>query len=408
MAEEKKKYVPPKIEIQEKNDKSNFFVRLCYGYVGRYKDTSKMTTREVIDEFLKKRGVSSPKEFFEKAFNRAQENKSSANKGNNDQQQKTGSNLEELKKLLLDDERIDYSRTVTKEAISKVIDCGKNGTAELTCRLFSDDSFGIGAPPLRKRETAFFYEFNKVGFTKSDLLKSGEGYSYEDGEVFYHECWHAIDHNYGDSTDIRSGLSNTYTLSSGKTFQDTLISEFSENVDIRKVKEEYLKDRDSYYKSLGYDRNQIIADYQSIEHQAQVAWSEEFNRSRSWESAEQKARDIRNSEKYIKARELYGKVIREHPAALNRKWGDFSDIISGATKDRVNFGMRHSSSYWKSDANKRGLEAFAEIASAKATNPKSYSLLKKYLPQTVQAFEEIYSKLEKGEIKSNGRPKYQK
>ena len=28
--------------------------------------------------------------------------------------------------------------------------------------------------------------------------------------------------------------------------------------------------------------------------------------------------------------------------------------------------------------------------------------------QTVQAFEEIYSKLEKGEIKSNGRPKYQK
>ena len=54
MAEEKKKYIPPKIEIQEKNDKSNFFVRLCYGYVGRYKDTSKMTTREVIDEFLKK------------------------------------------------------------------------------------------------------------------------------------------------------------------------------------------------------------------------------------------------------------------------------------------------------------------------------------------------------------------
>ncbi len=48
--------------------KNNFFVRLCYGYVGKYKDTSKMTTQEVIDEFLKSKGVSSPREFFQKKF----------------------------------------------------------------------------------------------------------------------------------------------------------------------------------------------------------------------------------------------------------------------------------------------------------------------------------------------------
>ena len=50
--------------------KNSFFVRLCYGYVGRYKDTSNMTTEEVIEEFLKNKGVSSPKEFFEKKFKR--------------------------------------------------------------------------------------------------------------------------------------------------------------------------------------------------------------------------------------------------------------------------------------------------------------------------------------------------
>jgi hypothetical protein len=45
-----------------------FFVRLCYGYVGKYKDTSKMTTKEVVEEFLKRKGVSSPREFFDKVF----------------------------------------------------------------------------------------------------------------------------------------------------------------------------------------------------------------------------------------------------------------------------------------------------------------------------------------------------
>ncbi len=48
--------------------RGNFFIRLCYGYVGRNKDTSKMSTKEVIEEFLKSKGVSTPGEFFQKRF----------------------------------------------------------------------------------------------------------------------------------------------------------------------------------------------------------------------------------------------------------------------------------------------------------------------------------------------------
>ncbi len=48
--------------------RGGFFVRLCYGYVGKYKDTSKMTAKEVIEEFLKSKGVSTPGEFFQKRF----------------------------------------------------------------------------------------------------------------------------------------------------------------------------------------------------------------------------------------------------------------------------------------------------------------------------------------------------
>lgn len=46
--------------------KGNFFVRLCYAVVGKTKDTSKMTMKEVIEEFLRQNGVSSPKEYFQK------------------------------------------------------------------------------------------------------------------------------------------------------------------------------------------------------------------------------------------------------------------------------------------------------------------------------------------------------
>lgn len=45
------------------------FVKLCYGVVGSYKDTSKMTTQQVIEEFLKHEGVSSAEEYFDKTKN---------------------------------------------------------------------------------------------------------------------------------------------------------------------------------------------------------------------------------------------------------------------------------------------------------------------------------------------------
>ena len=64
-----KKYVSPKYEkIENPDSKGNFFVRLAYGVVGSYKDTSSMTTHEVIEEFLNHNGVSTPGEYFKKKF----------------------------------------------------------------------------------------------------------------------------------------------------------------------------------------------------------------------------------------------------------------------------------------------------------------------------------------------------
>lgn len=50
--------------------KGNFFIRLCYAVVGKTKDTSKMTMKEVIEEFLSQNGVSSPREYFQQLRNK--------------------------------------------------------------------------------------------------------------------------------------------------------------------------------------------------------------------------------------------------------------------------------------------------------------------------------------------------
>ena len=51
------------------NSNSYGFIKLCYGVVGSYKDTAKMTTQQVIEEFLRHEGVSSAKEYFDKEEN---------------------------------------------------------------------------------------------------------------------------------------------------------------------------------------------------------------------------------------------------------------------------------------------------------------------------------------------------
>ena len=70
------KYVSLTYErIQNPASKGKFFVRLAYGVVGSYMDTKSMTAREVIEEFLNRNGVKTPKEFFEKKFGKKQEKK---------------------------------------------------------------------------------------------------------------------------------------------------------------------------------------------------------------------------------------------------------------------------------------------------------------------------------------------
>lgn len=171
--------------------------------------------------------------------------------------------------------------------------------------------------------------------------------------VLFHELGHSIDFTYCDgyrkeTTYVqgikiedtpKATLSYCYKTSNGMTLDETLKKELSPSV-----------------------KQQMLSDYKN-----------EISQINDYESRE-------------KAR---------------AKWCDLSDMYEGAggnSRGFANYG--HGRQYWKRSKDKRGIEFFAEAFSAKSSsNQERYELIKKYLPNTCKAFEEIYEKLSKADGK---------
>lgn len=210
--------------------------------------------------------------------------------------------------------------------------------------------------------------------------------------------------NYGDG-DARDTLSTTYKGSSGKTLQETLIEE-TKAVDWNSVKAAIENDIDDYYSKQGLNRKEIMQKAANAVQTAQNIFDSTFKQTNSYFTANNARSDYLHSQEYVDIMADYQK-IRKMPNEIKRKWGDLSDVYSGVTKDRERLAsLGHPRKYWTSDVRNRGMEAFAEIASAKATSQESYNVFKKYLPDVTNLFEEIYTKLKNGEIKQKGRTKY--
>jgi hypothetical protein len=390
---------PPKTNESSGGGSKAFFVRLCYGYVGSYKDTSTMTTEEVIEEFLDKNGVRSPKEFFEKKFKPEQEQKSQPEKPKDIAFTESA---EESRNKMLSSERIRYNTIITKKKLKEVLEIGENGVGEATTRLFNADSFGIDN---ERGSSAYYPVANKISVMGRNFTKEEKGAYQEYGQAFYHECWHAIDNNYNNDVEKdRYGLptstqylSLTHVLSTGITFEDTLIEEYK-TINLSQLKDEVNQAVQSYFKSkYGMSKDEIKETYKALESERSKTWNEKGYEAISgfWNIPENK-----------KIRDAYYDTL-SIPVPVVKMYSDMSDIVSGGTQGRESLVQcGHTMGYWLR-LGSRGKEAFAEVASAKATNPKSYDVMKKYLPNTVKAFEEIYSKLVNGEIKSRGRAKYE-
>lgn len=418
-----KQYVAPEAEIVEVDANDGNRYSLPYGIAkGLGLDTTGMKPREVWN-MLKGRGIT-PENEYEKLKDKAEK----------ELPKEEPKKASVQKELALGSDRMQYSKTLNQERVKRMWEAGTPEMQDTTSRLFNEDSFGIGKAPTSKK-TAFYWAYNKVGYMEAE--DGGENSSYPEGSVWYHEIWHAIDCNYRQFTQeeleekIKSVqaaipmwsyeqcksvaikrlsenyLSDTHKLSTGKTLYETLVDEIKTKLNVQEIVKVHTEEVNQYYKSKGFDRPALVAKYEECKKKAESIRKEVEKKTNSyWEGRAAENAYIKGEE-YQKARTDWLNVQNPYPSAVTRKWGDLSDVISGATMDRVNLGMHHERKYWKESKYKVAHEFFAECASSKATAKESYELLSKYLPDSVKGFEELYSKLQKGEIKSNGREKWQ-
>lgn len=359
--EEKKKKIPA------------WATRLPFGLCKRYGITlpDNATPRDAWNA-LKGRGISR-REVYEKISGKEKPT-GSGNKGVKEEQTKeSGKTVEDL----VASNRIKLSRKADKQGLTNLLNEGDEEVKDTTVKLFFDDSFGYdtkgrGYENFSPNDNHVHCRYVSVG---DDPLKQATS------SAVYHESWHAIDFNYGgiDQKEayeyinrrkseiieeqglpgyikwISSGerqheyaqktrLTHTYVASNGKTFMETLLDETKGKGAkwATEIQERYSADRAAFIKENG-----------------------EEGRKR----------------------------------AIN-KWSDMGDILNGLTRGKVFVCAGHARGYWDKFGDARAAEAFAEIASAKATSPESYAILKEYIPNTVLTFEEIYGKLKSGGIKA--------
>ena len=291
----------------------------------------------------------------------------------------------------------DGRNKLTKKILAKTQEGFKRGTPEmqtLTAKLFKEDHWEM--ENTKYDDDAFFTQIAKNRFTGAivrirnivglSAIEEGGKSIYAPGAVFYHESWHAVSHCYvatGDE-DLHWSLAKNYKLDDGTTFKDALFADTQNK--------------------WGF-ANEALDEFQSESSELARKFSDvtehirrEFKLVGDVESKkEMEAIQIRYREEhpeYIARKQEYDLALGK----LRQKWSDLSDVVSGLIRDEDGIcGAGHDSKYWTSG--NRAEEAFAEVASAKAVNPESYKLMKKYIPRTVAAFESIYNAIKNGKLK---------
>ncbi len=96
--------------------------------------------------------------------------------------------------------------------------------------------------------------------------------------------------------------------------------------------------------------------------------------------------------KYSKSM-AYKAIEREIRALTPFQKADLSDIMEGATREKIQVGWGHGNSYWKNGDWTLATEAFAEMYDSTVTNPESLETIKQYLPKSYELFVEMLGEI---------------
>lgn len=255
--------------------------------------------------------------------------------------------------------------------------------------------------------------------------------NYAQGSAFFHESGHALDYTY-ENNHSKSWSYHYKSQNYGKTMSDMIKEEIEANVDYEKIKKEFEDAKESYktpeYDSWVKEKDQLQSEIDTIGKQVYnnpdlKQKTDELYQLRkqkvdAWRNGNyegmktiQDQLDVKQNEwtefekslypndyqqRYSRLKELRNKIFNAKEKAYsdaNIKYGDMSDMLQASLGKRM--GMGHGDNYFNSDVDNRGTEAFAEIMSAKATNPQSLEVMKKYIPKTLEIFDEIITHIKK-------------
>lgn len=275
----------------------------------------------------------------------------------------------------------------------------ENGTPEMqamTARLFRDDHWTMvntfeGDDCYAQGKRVNFWDGTVTPVREVQLSSSEEGGStiYAVGSTFYHESWHAVSHNYGVMGDESEdwSLATKYKFDGKNTFEDALFRDTADRDAF--VRRAYAEFREQLEQVANQYSDIAVEEYQLKRAMTRAQWSQGVRAERKLEK------------EYLDEHHEFAERYRKKQAqvgAVYQKWSDVSDVVSSLT-DGDGLCGAHTKGYWR-EPGKRAEEAFAEIASAKAVDGGGrYELLKRYLPSTVAAFEQIYDALNSGKLK---------
>lgn len=275
----------------------------------------------------------------------------------------------------------------------------ENGTPEMqatTARLFRDDHWTMvntskNGDCYAHGKRVNWWDGTATAVREVQLSSGEEGGStiYAVGSTFYHESWHAVSHNYGVTGEEGEdwSLATKYKFDGKNTFEDAL---FKDTAD----RDAFVSRADAEFREQMEQVTGKYSDTAEEEEQLRMAMMRA-----NWRQGVRAERKLEKEylDKHPEFAERYRKKQAQE-GAVRQRWSDVSDVVSSLT-DGVGLCGAHTKGYWRKPG-KRAEEAFAEIASAKAVDGGGrYELLKRYLPSTVAAFEQIYDALKNGKLK---------
>ena len=284
------------------------------------------------------------------------------------------------------------------------------------------DNYKIQA---RKDGAGVYYPWKKtISFSSTEELGR------TNGEVMFHECGHALDHQYNNgrglwsqdykSTQFGKSMIAMKDEELGNALRnggyDKLVAEYEElksknQEQIDKIRDEIIP-LDKEIKQLSKFPDDLQQQIDKLSHDETVEFYNVITGKTSYAEYNEKRREILQKIDSIKksynnpnvskieqlsekVSQLSGKINTLHQEAYYsavEKYSDISDMCEAMGYKA--FAGGHGRKYWTSSH--CATECFAEIQSAMGTNKASFELLQKYIPNTIKIYKEIIGEIHNG------------